>query len=94
MFSYIHTQRKAKSRIDRIYVNEENSHNITHYRHTPTPFTQTHRIVSFKVKEDCQRGPGYWKMNTSVINDLPYQITVEKAYEDVLSLNINDPIER
>ena len=79
MYSYIHTQRKAKSRIDRIYVNDENTKNIIYYKHTPTPFTQTHRIISFTIKENNKRGPGYWKMNTSVINDPPYQKIVERS---------------
>ena len=92
MYSYIHTQRKAKSRIDRVYVNDENTNNIIHYKHTPTPFTQTHRIVSFTIKEENKRGPGYWKMNTSIIKDPPFQRVVEQTYEDVQNLNILDPI--
>ena len=94
MFSYIHTQNKAKSRIDRIYTNNENTHNIIHYKHTPTPFTQTHRIISFTIKEENERGPGYWKMNISIIKDPPFQKIIEKTYKDVHDLNIIDPIER
>ena len=94
MFSYIHTQRKAKSRIDRIYVNDESTNNIIHYKHTITPFTQTHKIISFTLTEENSRGPVYWKMNSSIINDLPYQGAVEKTYQDVLDLNIDDPVER
>ena len=94
MYSYIHTQRRAKSRIDRIYVNDENTSNIINYKHTPTPFTQTHRIVTFTMRSDNERGPGYWKMNTSIIKDPPFQRTIEKAFDDVQNLNIDDPIEK
>ena len=93
MFSYIHTQKKAKSRIDRVYVNDENTSNVTHYKHTHTPFTQTHRILSFKIKGENMRGPGYWKMNTSIIEDPPFQKVIEKTLEDVRKLNIVDSIE-
>ena len=86
MFSYIHTQNRAKSRIDRVYVNDEECQNIVHYKHTVTPFTMAHRMVSFTVKEDAVRGPGYWKMNSSVITDRPYKIIIEKTIEEVLEL--------
>ena len=56
MFSYIHTQNKAKSRIDRVYTNEEYCQNVTLYRHIPTPFTMAHRMVTFTIKEDARRG--------------------------------------
>ena len=94
MYSYIHTQRKSKSRIDRVYVNDENTNKITYYKHTPTPFNLTHRIVSFTMKNINERGPGYWKMNTSIIKDPPFQIVVENTCEDVQRLNIEDPIEK
>lgn len=94
MYSYIHTQYKAKSRIDRVYMSDESIHNVSHYRHTPTPFIKAHRIVTFVLKKDGERGPGYWKMNTTIITDRAFEIVVETIINDVLSLNIADPIER
>ena len=94
MFSYIHTQRKAKSRIDRVYVNYENTANVIHYKHTPTPFNMTHRILSFTYVENSEKGPSYWKMNTSILHDPPYQKTVQKIVQDVHNLNVIDPIEK
>ena len=94
MFSYIHTKDRSKSRLDRVYVNDENCNNVIFYKHIPTPFIKAHRIVSFTIKEQNERGSGYWKMNTSVISDRPYSIMVENTVSDVLALNIDDPIER
>ena len=94
MFSYIHTKDQAKSRIDRIYVNDENCNDILHYRHIHTKFVKAHRIVTFSLKIQTERGPGFWKMNTKVISDGPYQAIVERTVNEVLDLNIDDPIER
>ena len=94
MFSYIHTRLQSKSRIDRIYVNDENQGNITHYEHILTPFTTAHRMVSFIIKQNVERGPGYWKMNTSIITDRPFYLLIEKIIQDVSNLHVQDPIER
>ena len=51
MFSYIHTQNDAKSRLDRVYVNDENCDTILHYRHTPTPWKKAHKVVSFSIRK-------------------------------------------
>ena len=94
MFSYIHTKDKAKSRLDRVYVNDENCNTIVQYKHIHTPFVKAHRILTFTLKPQGERGPGYWKMNTGIIVDRPYAIIVEKTVNDVLALNIIDPVER
>ena len=94
MYSYVHTQYGAKSRIDRVYLGDEMSGDVCRYRHTPTPFNKTHRIVSFSVCQGGDRGPGYWKMNTNIIMDLAYSKIVEKTVGDVVGLRVVDPIER
>ena len=94
MFSYIHTQNRAKSRLDRVYVNDEDCQNVTHYKHVQTPFTMAHRMVSFSVKADSSRGPGYWKMNSSIITDRAYNYVVSTTINDIRQCNITDPIER
>lgn len=93
-FSYLHTQNNSKSRIDRLYVNDENCCDILHYSHVHTKFKRAHRIVKFTIKEECERGPGFWKMNTSVLHDPAYKILIESTVSDVVSLGIDDPIER
>ena len=58
-YSYIHTKDKAKSRLDRIYVNEENCGELLSYKHIQTFLSKTHKIVIFSLKEECERGPGF-----------------------------------
>ena len=94
MFSYIHTQHGAKSRIDRVYTNDENVSNIFQYKHTPTIWRKAHRVVSFVLREEAKRGPGFWKLNISVIPDRAYGDLVQSTINDLLALNIPDPIER
>ena len=92
MFSYVHTQHGAKSRIDRVYMNEENCPDIFHYKHTPNKWL--HRVVTFSIREKSERGPGFWKMNASILSDRAYGLLVETTIEDIKVLNIVDPIER
>ena len=93
-YSYIHTKDKAKSRIDRVYVNDENCNDLMSYKHVPTFLSKTHKMITFTLKEECERGPGFWKMNTSILRDRAYETLVEKIANDVLSLGLQDPIER
>ena len=93
-FSYIHTQNNSKSRIDRVYVNDENCVDFLHYSHVHTNFKRAHRIVKFTIKEEGERGPGYWKMNTSILRDPAFKTLIESTVTDVASLQIDDPIER
>ena len=93
-FSYIHTKDNSKSRIDRIYFNDENCKDLMHYKHTPTIFKKAHKVITFSIVEECQRGPGFWKMNTSVLKDRAYNHLVDSTINDVVSLGIEDPIER
>ena len=94
MFSYIHSRDSGKSRLDRIYVNEERCNSILHYRHIPTRFVKAHRIVSFTFQGPGKRGPGFWKMNTRNISDPAFQVLVDKVIYDVNSLGVIDPIEQ
>ena len=93
-YSYIHTKDNSKSRIDRIYVNDENCNEILAYKQDTAIHCKTHKMVTFSLKEECERGPGFWKMNTSILRDRAYETLVENTVNDVLSLGLNDPIER
>ena len=93
-YSYIHTKDRAKSRIDRIYVNGENCNEVMLYKQELTIFRKAHKIVTFTLKDECERGPGFWKMNTSILKDRAYETLVDNTTNDVLSLGLHDPIER
>ena len=93
MFSYVHTSHNAKSRLDRVYVSDKSVNDIVKY-HILTQFVKSHRIVTFSIRENVERGPGFWKMNTSIIPDQAYERVIELAIQDVLNLNLTDHIER
>ena len=61
-----------------MYVNEENEPNISEY--TPTPFNLPQ-----------ERGRGYWKLNSSVLNDNAYIAMVRQTSANVDKLSIRDP---
>ena len=95
MFSYNHTQNNAKSRIDRVYTTDENCSEVLHYKHTIAgQWPMAHRLVSFTLQKNVERGPGFWKLNISILPDRAYGLIVESTVKDVLALNIPDAIER
>ena len=64
------------------------------YKQELTIFRKAHKIVTFTLKDECERGPGFWKMNSSILKDRAYETLVENTANDVLSLGLHDPIER
>lgn len=94
-FSYIHTQHNSKSRLDRLYINEENCYDIFHYKYlSQTIWPKAHRILTFVLRSSTERGPGFWKMNVSILPDQAYSTIVQSTVKDVSALNIQDPIQR
>ena len=66
---YSFVSNAGKSRGDRVYVNEENVSNISNHKYSLTPFNNAHKILSFTLTDQQERGRGYWKLNSSVLND-------------------------
>ena len=93
IWSFIGTGRAGNSRIDRIYCNAVCMKNITNIKYTPTMFGG-HKIMSFKVKAQNEKGKGYYKMNTSILKDERYRKIVEETKEKIDAMQIQDPIEK
>ena len=93
IWSFIGTGKAGNSRIDRIYVNSENTTNITNMKYFQTPFGG-HRIFSFKKSHSTPKGKGYYKMNTSILKDTQFRETVQDTLQDLDRLQILDPIHR
>ena len=55
----LNTKDNAKSRIDRIYVNDEHCNEILSCKQIHTPFRKAHKIVTFTLKEENERCPGF-----------------------------------
>merc|ERR1712080_7836 len=83
----------GQSRIDRIYTTQENAKNITNIKYIATPFTGAHKIMKFKIQPEQKRGPGYWKMNSSILNDPPFIKEVEDAVQGIHNLQLQNPID-
>ena len=54
----------VKSRGNRVYVNEETVQMVTHYEHHHNSFNVAHKVASFTVNGQQERGHSYWKMNS------------------------------
>ena len=91
-YSYIAPQ--GKSRVDRVYISEDNIKTVSKFKYVNTPFNTAHKIMAFDLEEHQQIGPNYWKMNSTVLNDEPYRNEIEEVIQGVKNLNITDPIDR
>ena len=74
-----------------MYVNDENVPNISEHKYTLTPFNLAHKILSLTVTDQQERGRGYWKLNSSVLNDRAYIAMVRQTRANVDKLPIRDP---
>ena len=87
---YSFVSNAGKSRGDRVYVNEESVTNISNHKYSLTPFNNAHKILSFTLTDQQERGRGYWKLNSSVLNDNAYVAMVRQTIVNVDKLNILD----
>ena len=87
---YSFVSNAGKSRGDRVYVNEENVPHVSHHKYSMTPFNNAHKILSFTVQDQQERGRSYWKLNSSVLNDNAYVAMVRQTIVNVDKLNIVD----
>jgi len=75
-FTWSNKSGSTRSRLDRFYVQDGLEAIVTHL-----PFQNSdHRPALLKVQTpQLERGPGYWKLNTSVLGELGYRVKVEGA---------------
>ena len=81
----------GKSRIDRLYVNDDLLPHISHFTYTQTPSKLAHRVMSFSINRGLNIGPGYWKLNNRILKDPAYNKLVERVIEEVNTLQITNP---
>ena len=72
----------CNSRIDRIYVNNNNMKDITNMRYIQTPF-HGHRVFSFAIKNHAEWGRSYYKLNTSLFENEEYDQIVEDTLAEI-----------
>ena len=91
VFSY-HTK-LGKSRIDRVYVNVDHVFNVRHISYKYYSKANAHKLFTFTFTSPDEKGPGYWKLNTSVLNDVPYYKLISDVISRTKALIAKDPTE-
>ena len=91
--TYSYIAPAGKSRGDRVYISEDNIKDITNLKYINTPFNSAHKIMTFDLNDQQDIGPGYWKMNSSILNDQPYKKEIEDAIKGINELQIDNPID-
>ena len=90
---YSFTAPAGKSRGDRIYISNDRSNSVSNMKYIHTPFNLAHKIMTFDIKEGQKIGPGYWKLNSSILQDKAYKKEIEEVYHSINRQNITDPID-
>ena len=90
-FSY--TNNHGKSRGDRVYISDTSMYNVSDVVYTYYPLANTHKLLTFSINSPQEKGPGYWKMNTSILKDTNYTRMVTDAISQMEELLCDDPSE-
>ncbi len=62
-------------------------------KYVNTTFNTAHKLMVFDLDRGREIGPGYWKMNSSLINDLIYVREIEEIFREVNNLDISNPVD-
>ena len=93
IWSFIGTGRAKNSRIDRIYVDLTALPNMSKMNYIQTPFTG-HRVFTFTKRGLIEHGKGYYKMNTTILNDTKYREMIQDLAENIRNLESSDSIHK
>ena len=86
IWSFIGTGVAGNSRIDRIYINTANVRDVTNMKYIQTPF-HGHKILAFTIINNAQWGKGYFKLNTSFLDDEEYEKIVDETLTEIGALS-------
>ena len=82
VFSFESKDKRRRSRVDKVYIDEKEYGNITKNIYTRTPFDD-HKILEVQYNSNKQKEYGVWKLNVSVLNDEPFQKRIKEAIRRV-----------
>ena len=82
VFSFESKDKRRRSRVDKIYVDETESNSITKNIYSRTPFDD-HKILEVHYDSNKQKGSGIWKLNISVLKDESYIRRMKEAIQRV-----------
>ena len=93
VWSFIGTGVARNSRIDRLYVSTTHTNDITNMKYIHTPFVG-HKVFAFGVKKNTEWGKGYFKLNTSLLQDEEYDKLVDETIAELAAFNNRNPSEK
>ena len=82
VFSFESKDKRRRSRVDKIYIDQCESDNISKNIYSRTPFDD-HKILEVHYESNKQKGNGLWKLNISVLKDEPYIKRIKEAIQRV-----------
>ena len=80
---YSYVSPTGKSRIDRVYLSQEVAQYVVDMKYIRTIESQAHKIFSFRINHPQPKGPSFWKLNSSILNDNAFVKLVEKTVQNV-----------
>lgn len=80
-YTYIDPKGKCSSRIDYILVSEQLHYSVDKCDISISPAPDHKAVIMYLNKNVRNRGPGYWKLNSSVINEEEYSKVIEKIFD-------------
>jgi exonuclease III len=80
--------RNSHARLDRIYIDTPSVNRIRSVSHPAFTFSD-HKAVLLTLDSPSPRGPGYWKCNIRVLNDLHFQDDFLRLWERLVDEKAN-----
>ena len=78
VFSFESKDKRRRSRVDKMYIDERESYNIVKNIYARTPF-EDHKILEVQYDSNRQKGNGVWKLNISALKDETYKKRIREA---------------
>ena len=83
-YSFESKDKKRRSRIDKVYIDEREADKITKNIFIETPFFD-HKVLEVLYEHNQKKGSGTWKLNTSLLQDPHYVERIRTVISKVLS---------
>ena len=81
IYTWSSPDNKIHSRLDRIYISKQTINKIHKTQAMSIPWTD-HKPISTTIllNQNKSNGPNYWKLNTSILNDIQYKELIQKFW--------------